>query len=60
MKLGGAVQFNLADAKRTELKGNITCAILSKKDNFGATWWGFDEAKQDVIVMQLIKEENES
>jgi CRISPR-associated endonuclease Csn1 len=60
LKLGGAVQFNLADAKRTELKGNITCAILSKKDNFGAAWWGFDEAKQDAIVLQLLKEENES
>ena len=60
LKLGGAVQFNLADAKRTELKGNITCAILSKKDNFGAAWWGFDETKQDAIVLQLIKEENES
>lgn len=60
LKLGGTVQFNLADAKRTELKGNITCAILSKKDHFGAAWWGFDEAKQDAIVLQLIKEENES
>ena len=60
LKLGGAVQFNLADAKRTELKGNTTCAILSKKDNFGAAWWGFDEAMQDAIVLQLVKEENES
>jgi CRISPR-associated endonuclease Csn1 len=60
LKLGGAVQFNLADAKRTELKGNTTCAVLSKKDNFGAAWWGFDEEKQDAIVLQLIKEENES
>jgi CRISPR-associated endonuclease Csn1 len=60
LKLGGAAQFNLADAKRTELKGNITCAILSKKNHFGDAWWAFDEAKQDAIVMQLIKEENES
>ena len=58
--LGGAVQFNLADAKRLELKGNITCAILSKKDLFGDAWWAFDEAKQDAIVLQLIKEENEA
>ena len=58
--LSGTVKFNLADAKRLELKGNITCAILSKKDLFGDNWWGFDEAKQDAIVWQLVKEENEA
>ena len=58
--LSGAVKFNLADAKRLELKGNVTCAILSKKDLFGDAWWGFDEAKQDAIVWQLVKEENEA
>lgn len=58
--LNGTVKFNLADAKRLELKGNVTCAILSKKDLFGDDWWGFDEAKQDAIVWQLVKEENEA
>jgi CRISPR-associated endonuclease Csn1 len=58
--LSGTVKFNLADAKRLELKGNVTCAILSKKDFFGDNWWSFDEAKQDAIVWQLIKEENEA
>ena len=58
--LSGTVQFNLADAKRLELKGNVTCAILSKKDLFGDDWWGFYEAKQDAIVWQLVKEENEA
>ncbi len=58
--LGGSVQFNLADAKRLELKGNVTCAILSKKELFGDAWWTFDDAKQDEIVLQLIKEENEA
>lgn len=58
--LSGTVRFNLADAKRLELKGNTTCAILSKKDLLGDAWWGFDEAKQDAIVMQLLKEENEA
>ena len=58
--LSGAVKFNLADAKRLELKGNTTCAILSKKDLFGDAWWHFDEAKQDAIVWQLVKEENEA
>ncbi len=58
--LSGTAKFNLADAKRLELKGNVTCAILSKKDLFGADWWSFDEAKQDAIVWQLVKEENEA
>ncbi len=60
LNLSGEVKFNLADAKRLELKGNVTCAILSKKDLFGDAWWTFDEAKQDEIVLQLIKEENEA
>jgi CRISPR-associated endonuclease Csn1 len=58
--VGGAVQFNFEDPKRQELKGNMTSAILSKADNFGAAWFGFDEAKQDAIVLQLVTEENEA
>lgn len=57
--VGGAVQFNFEDPKREELKGNTTSAILSKKEHFGDAWFTFDEIKQDVIVLQLIKEENE-
>lgn len=58
--VGGAVQFNFEDPKREELKGNTTSAILSKADLFGEAWFKFDEAKQDAIVMQLVKEENEA
>lgn len=58
--LGGAVQFNFEDPKRQELKGNITSAILSKDTLFGKAWLTFDEAKQDAIVLQLVKEENEA
>ncbi|SDY25250.1 type II CRISPR RNA-guided endonuclease Cas9 [Nitrosomonas sp. Nm33] len=58
--VGGAVQFNFEDPKREELKGNTTNAILGKKEHFGEAWIAFDEAKQDAIVMQLIKEENEA
>ena len=58
--MSGTVKFNLEDNKRTELKGNIASMILSKKDLFGDDWWGFDEAKQDAIVWQLVKEENEA
>ncbi|MDD5057694.1 MAG: type II CRISPR RNA-guided endonuclease Cas9 [Sideroxydans sp.] len=57
--LGGIVQFNLEDPKRTELKGNATSAKLSEKLHFGDAWFKFDEAKQDAIVMQLVKEESE-
>lgn len=58
--VSGAVGFNLADAKKTELKGNTTSAILGKKEHFGEAWFAFDEAKQDAIVLQLVKEENET
>ena len=58
--LGGAVQFNFEDPKRQELKGNTTSAILSKEAHFGLAWFNFDEVKQDAIVMQLVKEENEA
>jgi len=60
LSLPGTVRFNLEDAKRTELKGNTTNLILSKKDLFGEAWHSFDEAKQDAIVMQLLQEESEA
>lgn len=58
--LGGAVQFSLEDAKRQELKGNTTSAILSRKEHFGEEWFGFSAEQQDAIVTQLVVEENES
>lgn len=58
--IGGAVQFNFEDPKRQELKGNITSAILSADSRFGPAWFDLDEIKQDEIVMQLVKEENEA
>lgn len=60
LELGGLVKFNFEDPKREELKGNTTSAILGKKELFGAVWFGFPEAKQDEIVMQLVAEENEA
>lgn len=60
LRLGGAVQFNFEDPKREELKGNTTSAILSKENHFGEAWFNFDEEKQDAIVLQLVKEENEA
>lgn len=58
--LGGAVTFNLEDAKRQELKGNATSAAMSRKECFGDAWFELSETKQDEIVMQLVKEENEA
>jgi CRISPR-associated endonuclease Csn1 len=58
--LGGVVKFNFEDPKREELKGNTTSAILSKDLHFGQVWFEFDEVKQDAIVLQLVKEENEA
>lgn len=60
LKTGGAVQFNFEDPKRQELKGNITSAILSRAEYFGAAWFTFNEAKQDEIVLQLVGQENEA
>ncbi len=59
LKLSGTVQFNLEDAKRTELKGNATSATLARKELFGAAWAGFDAVLQDEIVWQLVSEEGE-
>lgn len=58
--IGFSGQFNLQDEKRTELKGNSTSALLSKKEYFGSQWASFDEVQQDAIVMQLVTEENEA
>jgi CRISPR-associated endonuclease Csn1 len=58
--LPGTVQFNLADAKRTELKGNATSMLLSKKDFFGRAWHDFDEARQNEIVLRILEEESEA
>ncbi|RRD67671.1 type II CRISPR RNA-guided endonuclease Cas9 [Comamonadaceae bacterium OH2310_COT-174] len=60
LDLGDAVQFNLEDAKRRELKGNAATAALSKKELFGAAWREFDEALQDDIVLRLVTEESEA
>lgn len=56
----GTEQFNFEDPKRQELKGNITSAILSSNQLFGAAWFEFDEARQNEIVAQLVGEENEA
>ncbi|WP_439113682.1 type II CRISPR RNA-guided endonuclease Cas9 [Hydrogenophaga sp.] len=58
--LGGAVQFSLEDAKRQELKGNTTSAILSRKEHFGEAWFSFSPEQQDAIAAQLVSEENET
>jgi CRISPR-associated endonuclease Csn1 len=58
--IGFSGDFNLEDEKRSELKGNSTSAMLSKKDLFGPAWFDLSEDQQDSIVMQLVKEENEA
>jgi len=60
LKLPGTTQFNLEDAKREELKGNATSALLGKKDFFGTAWFGFSDTQQDTIVMRLLMEESEA
>lgn len=58
--LGFSGTFNLEDDKRTELKGNVTSAVLSKKELFGRQWMSFAADVQDQIVLQLLTEENET
>ena len=58
--VGGAVNFNFEDPKRQELKGNVTSAILSKRDLIGVAWLKLDEVTQDEIVMRLVGDENET
>ncbi|MDD2774484.1 MAG: type II CRISPR RNA-guided endonuclease Cas9 [Gallionella sp.] len=58
--VGGAVQFNLEDPKREDMKGNTTSAILGGAKCFGAAWFEFNEAQQDEIVLKLVQEENEA
>ena len=60
LHLGSIVNFNIEDAKRSSLKGNATSSILCKELHFGEEWFSFAEAKQDAIVLQLVKEENEA
>ena len=57
--IGGSATFTHEDVKRTELKGNGTSATLSKPDQFGKTWFDFDEILQDEIVMRILTEESE-
>lgn len=60
LKLDGGTQFSIEDPKRQELKGNLTSVALSRKELFGDKWHQFPADKQDDIVMQLVKEENET
>ena len=58
--LSGSTKFNLADKKRTELKGNTTSIRLAKKDLFGPIWHELSLRQQDAIVRQLLTQESES
>ncbi len=58
LKLSGSIKFNLADAKRTELKGNATSMRLSKPDCFGKIWFAWTHRQQDAIVRQLVQQES--
>ena len=57
--IGFSGDFNLEDEKRTELKGNATSAMLSKKELFGDQWFTWTAKQQDSIVKQLVKQQNE-
>jgi CRISPR-associated endonuclease Csn1 len=56
--LPSSTRFNLEDAKRQELKGNATSAVLARKSLFGADWFKFNDQTQDAIVRHLLDEED--
>ncbi|MBI3369703.1 MAG: type II CRISPR RNA-guided endonuclease Cas9 [Burkholderiales bacterium] len=58
--LSGADKFSIEDAKRTELKGNVTSARLANAKLFGKAWHAFDLATQDDIVARLVADEDEA
>ena len=60
LQLPRGTQFNLQDAKRDRLKGNLTAVILQAATAFGEAWHGFSHPLQDDIVLQLLHEENEA
>ena len=60
LELAGSSRFNIEDAKRTELKGNATSAVLASKRAFGAAWHAFTADRQSAIVTRLLTEESES
>lgn len=59
LQLPGDVAFNLESENRTELKGNASTALLSKKELFGAKWFEFSIEEQTTIVEKLLNEESE-
>lgn len=55
--LPGTAKFNLEDSKRSELKGNVTNAILTgKSGGFGPEWHALSLQRQDEIVSRLLNE----
>lgn len=58
--LPGTVRFNLADAKRKDLKGNATSSLLGKRDFFGRAWHDYSAARQDEVVSRILEEESEA
>ena len=57
--LDAGVPFNLEDAKRTDLNGDRTGAVLAHKARFGKAWWDFPLDRRTAIVERLLAEENE-
>jgi len=58
--LSGDSTFNLEDAKRSELKGNTTAALLAKDQYFGQIWHDFEVSKQNTIIEKILTEESEA
>ena len=53
-------EFNLQSAKRDELKGCATAAVLGHKDRFGPAWHELPLNRQEEIVEKLLATESEA
>lgn len=58
--LAGSTQFNLEDAKRDRLKGNIASKMLGAADAMGDSWHALTPAAQDEVVTRMLEEASES
>lgn len=59
LKLPSAIEFSHEDAKRPELLGDVTAALLANPKHIGPRWMTLPLAEQDALVDFLLTEPNE-
>lgn len=59
LRLDSELRINLEEARRSELKGDVVSARLSRGACFGERWFELPEAQQSAIVAVLLDEPEE-